>query len=107
MAPRNKHEPHLALAAAAIADAFECRANSRPEAGPCPHPYQDVPGTAPGRLGRGEMGRALLLQDMAFAAATYQRWWGQVGLGPEYQGAPVGGVRAKPSALHPPAHSNC
>lgn len=47
------------------------------------------------------MGRALLLQNMPFAAATYQRWWGQVGLGPEYQGAPVGGVRAKPSTLQP------
>lgn len=51
VAPRNKHEPRLALAAAAMADTFESRANSRLEAGPCPHPYQDVPGTVLGRLG--------------------------------------------------------
>lgn len=102
MAPRNKHEPRLALAAAAIADAFESRADSRPEAGPCPHPYQDVPGTVPGRLS----GREVKWGGLCYCKTWHlqlqhtrdgrDRWaWGQ------YQGGPVGGVRAKPSTLQP------
>lgn len=106
MAPCGNHQPHLALASVTIADAFVARARAGPEAGLCSHPCQDVLGTIPGRLDRGEVKcggpsrcRTWHLHPQHTMDGGDTRACGQS------TKSPCGWCEDR--ALHPPAHSNC